>query len=246
METGSLRRRQQHLAEGIVSILLFPGMGVDQRMYAELMTLVPGITVAPWNEPTAPSIPDYARTYLPLVEKLRPDVIGGASFGGMVALEIARVIKPKQVILIGGCRNRKSVQGMLRFSARYARFIPRFLLRPRLGMYKALYWYYSVRDPAHRAAFTAMIRETSPSFLQWACEAVSRWDGVDRLDCPIAQIHGGIDHLMPAKYAQADEIVPEAGHMIAMTHPKAVADFMRRTLASAGLTETPTLHGGAR
>jgi pimeloyl-ACP methyl ester carboxylesterase len=227
-------------------ILLFPGMGVDARMFAELKRRIRGLEVAPWNQPTAePDLAAYARTYVPLIERLRPRVIGGCSFGGMLALEIARLVKPERAVLIGSCRDQRSIHWTLRFFSKIAGSLPRWSLRMRSSLSSLACWYFGVERPEQRGDFVAMLRETSPDFLRWASSAVGGWPGASDLALPIMQIHGQQDRLMPSKRSQASEFVANAGHMVAMTHAQEIADFLVRA-AGARLTDSLDPHGDGR
>ena len=49
-----------------------------------------------------------------------------------------------------------------------------------------------------------------------------RWTGVR-----VFQIHGGRDPLIPARRVEADEIIPDGGHLINVTHAREVNAFIR-------------------
>src|SRR5262249_61853870 len=91
----SLSRGHPHGQSGLVSgMVLLPGMGADARLFqaqsAFLKFEVPG-----WPEP---SPGDSLRTYAArVVVRLsgQTSVIGGASFGGLVALDMAAVARPQ-------------------------------------------------------------------------------------------------------------------------------------------------------
>jgi len=68
------------------SIVLFPGLGADARLFREEQARFPNLTVVSWIEPRGPeSLADYAARMASDVSELHPSYIGGASFGGMVA-----------------------------------------------------------------------------------------------------------------------------------------------------------------
>jgi pimeloyl-ACP methyl ester carboxylesterase len=50
----------------------------------------------------------------------------------------------------------------------------------------------------------------------------------------VRHIHGDRDHLLPHRLTQPDVLVPGAGHLMVMTHPEAVNDFLREGMERYG------------
>jgi pimeloyl-ACP methyl ester carboxylesterase len=91
--------------------------------------------------------------------------------------------------------------------------------------------------------------ETRPSVLHadfLACDAFDVVDRAGEIWCPTLVICGADDRLTPPRYAQflvsqirraQLEIVPEAGHMVMLEQPQAVAQSMRAFLEVIGAPE---------
>ena len=94
-------------------LILFPGLGADYRLLEPQLAAFPQLIVPPWIPPQKnESLPSYAAR---MAETLSPShdsplIFGGVSFGGMLAYEIARHVKPDAVVLIASCRTRKSLR----------------------------------------------------------------------------------------------------------------------------------------
>jgi esterase/lipase len=85
-------------------LVLFSGMGGDGRLMRPLR--VPGIDVCTPDhvEPTrGEELSRYASRVADLQSIGASDVVGGASFGGMIAAEIARQRAVAGLILLGSC-----------------------------------------------------------------------------------------------------------------------------------------------
>ncbi len=122
-------------------LILLPGLGADERLLEPQRRAFPQLIVPPWIPPrTKESLADYAarmaesvthctphalREEKPLAEREeRPHaereeykprlVLGGVSFGGMLAYEMARHLKPDAVVLIASCRNRRGLRWLYR------------------------------------------------------------------------------------------------------------------------------------
>ena len=76
-------------------LVLLPGMGADERMFEEQRAAFPGLIVPPWLPARKrESLRDYAARMAETIRVERPFYLGGVSMGGMVALEMARYLKP--------------------------------------------------------------------------------------------------------------------------------------------------------
>src|SRR5260221_587394 len=107
-------------------LLLLPGVGADRRLFDAQRSCAANLRVIEWIDPVAPDEPltNYARRLASTIEPSLPFVLGGASFGGMVALEVARHIQPDAVILIGSCRSPSSLPAIYRFLRALSDLVP--------------------------------------------------------------------------------------------------------------------------
>jgi predicted esterase len=72
-------------------LILFAGMGADERLFAPQREAFPQLVVPKWIEPVpGESLAEYARRFAEYVDPGVECYVGGASFGGFVALEVAR------------------------------------------------------------------------------------------------------------------------------------------------------------
>ena len=59
--------------------------------------------------------------------------------------------------------------------------------------------------------------------------ALLRWKPhQDSLAIPVRQIHGDRDHVLPHTLTTPDRLVRGGGHVLPMTHPEEVNEFLRK------------------
>ena len=145
----------------------------------------------------------------------------------MVALELAALVKPKGVILIGSCRGPRSLSPLLRYLRGPARALPAPAFRPRRWSVPLVLPFIAPMDPDQQRLFVEMARAAPPAFLKWGAEAILSWEP-SPVTVRVHQIHGGNDRVVPVRLVQPDMVVPEAGHLLSLTHPAEVNDFLRR------------------
>src|SRR3954464_5327650 len=89
-----------------VPLILVPGMAADERLFAPQRAAFPRLLVPAWIEPL-PQEPlrSYAARLARQVDPGRPCVVGGASCGGIVALEMAAPLPARACVLIASGRS---------------------------------------------------------------------------------------------------------------------------------------------
>ncbi len=114
-------------ARGVdATVVLLPGLGADGRLFGAQKRAFPGLRVLERMEPEGrESLAAYAARLAERFEEPEgPYILGGSSMGGMVALEMARLLRPSAVVLIGSALSGGGVWGWLRAVERAARPLP--------------------------------------------------------------------------------------------------------------------------
>jgi pimeloyl-ACP methyl ester carboxylesterase len=210
-----------------IPLILFPGIGADERLFEPQRNAFPQLVVPRWITPLpGESLAAYAGRFARDVDPGGPCYVGGASFGGFVAIEVARHLDARGCFLIGSARGPDELPLRIRSLRRLRRLLP---VMP-LALAKALAglslgasgW---AMSPA-TGRVLRQLADADAAFLRWACGAVLSWEAPAALDVPIHQIHGARDRVLPARRTKADVIVPGAGHVLSLTHAEAVNRFL--------------------
>lgn len=211
-------------------LLLLPGIGGDARLFNGQRG-VRDIRPLEWLPPAHPREPltQYAKRLAQTIHVTEPFDLGGASFGGMIALELARHIEPRHLILFGSCRSPDAIAPSLRALRSFVSISPDRLIHPPRILQPVIARWFGAATPAHAGLFAQMLAATPPSFIRWASTALFSWPGVRQLPMPIHHVHGARDRLIPVRRVTPDHVIAEAGHLLNVTHPDAVNDFLIRT-----------------
>ena len=110
-----MRNRRSHRStmNSAFQLILLPGLGADHRLLEPQRKEFPQLVVPAWIPPQKnESLPHYAAPNGAdrCAAQDRPLVLGGVSFGGMLAYEMARHLKPHAVVLIASCRTRQGLR----------------------------------------------------------------------------------------------------------------------------------------
>lgn len=231
---GSAGRAAVRYDEGVPPpLFVLSGIGGDERLFEAqraIRDIRPIRRILPAH--AHESLSDYAgRLARQLSIGGRFD-LGGSSFGGMVALELARHISPGQIFLFGSCRSPNAIAPWIRAVHPFAAILPDSLLHPPHMTRRLIARVFGATAPAHVDLFAKMLEETPASFIRWAARAVFSWPGVAELPVPIHHVHGARDHLIPADRVAPDCVIAGAGHLLTVTHADAVNDFISRCASS--------------
>jgi pimeloyl-ACP methyl ester carboxylesterase len=208
-----------------------PGVGADQRLLEPQRAAFPDLVVPPWILPKRHELlADYAARMAATIPPVRPMVLGGVSFGGMVAYEMARHLKPDAVVLVSTCRTRDGVRSTWRALAFLGQWAPAGLVTLAKPISPLAVARFPLLTPAQRQLCVAMFKDTDPGFLKWAITAILHWEPQPPQGIPVFQVHGLRDIVIPAGSVNAHEIIPDGGHLINLTHAEQVNAFIRRAM----------------
>jgi pimeloyl-ACP methyl ester carboxylesterase len=210
-------------------LILLSGLAADATVFAPQQLAFPQVIVPPWIEPEPhDSLQTYAERF---AEQIRPDgpcILGGASFGGIVALEMARYLKPRAMLLIGSVRSPAELPLRVRIWRKFQPAIPLLPIAP-------LQWSAGSASLArkwlpHHAGVARQFRQADEEVFRWSLRQLLSWHETPVVDCPIFQVHGDCDRVLPMSRTRPDTIVRGGGHVISLTHSREVNEFIRNCL----------------
>jgi pimeloyl-ACP methyl ester carboxylesterase len=155
---------------------LIPGLGADSRIYNNIVIDDYELVKLKWIEPDkTDTLKSYAQKLI-LQYNIAPlSVIVGNSLGGMIAIEIAKIIPAKKVILISSIKTVDEAPAYFSFF----RALPVYKLIPgklMTSMGFAIRFVFGKMKEADNRLFIDMLENTSPKFMKWAMYALLHWD----------------------------------------------------------------------
>jgi len=208
---------------------LIPGLGADSRIFK--YTEVPGYEkkLIDWIEPgKTDTLEAYSQRIIDQYH-IEPDsIIIGNSMGGMIAVEIAKVIRLEKVILISSI---KTVGEAPRYFSLFRilpvyKIIPGKLLTSLGFLIKPLFGKMSGEDAW---LFNDMLKQSSPMFVKWAMGAILKWNNQIKPD-NIYQITGDKDSVFDYKRIPDAEIIKGGTHIMIFDKAKEVNSALKKIL----------------
>lgn len=208
------------------TIYCISGLGADERAFSKLR--VEGYTVAclPWLPPLPKeSINAYATRMIEGIRDPEP-ILMGLSFGGMMAIEIAKQIPVQKLILISSIKTVKELPAWMRTAGilRLNRILP---MRSFRLMEPIQNRNLGISTPEEIELVRSYRRNAPQAYMDWAINQVLNWRNHWHPECTF-HVHGDADKLFPIGKISPTHIIKGGGHFMIMN---------RSTEVSAALTE---------
>ncbi len=210
-------------------LILLPGMGADRRLFQAQAAAFENLITPDWIPPEPrDTLASYAARLAKAADPAGPCFVGGASFGGMVALELSRRVDARACFLIGSVRSPHELPARIRALRPLASIMPAWGggVPGRLAR-AALAFGGRLLRPDSRSVLR-QLADADGAFMRWAALALLRWEpSGEPCSVPVFQIHGDRDHVLPHRLTKPDVLLRGAGHLISVTFPKEVNEFLR-------------------
>lgn len=210
-------------------IYCISGLGADEQIFYKLQ--IPGYSFEyiQWLIPAGKeSIDAYAARMAQTIEEEQP-ILMGLSFGGMMCMEIAKILQPKKIILISSVKSVAEMPVWMRLAGKLKinKAIP---MRP----YKILEPVQNIFIGAVTQEDKALVRQyrskTSPVYLNWAIQQILNWKSI-QYPPQVFHIHGDADKIFPIKKIAATHVVKNGGHLMLYNKAGEVSDIINTILA---------------
>lgn len=233
-------------------LILFSGLAADATVFAPQKLAVPQLVVPRWIAPHADeTMSAYCERFADQLQTSGPCVIGGASFGGIIALEMARYLNPLAVILVGSVRGPAELPRRMRVLRLLGNAVPLLPVSPLQWSAAAGTSAAARRILPHHAGLARQFCDADAAVFRWSVRQILSWKTTPVVTCPVYQIHGERDRVLPVRYTNPDVVVRGGGHVISLTHASQVNAFLRSCLKqiadeqSAGFREASSGIAGA-
>lgn len=212
------------------NIYVISGLGADERVFYKTDFANNNVVFLKWVLPEKnESIENYS---LRLAKKIlhKNPVLVGLSFGGMMAMEVAKHITTEKIILISSAKTRNELPPFYRAVGKInlQKIIPSFFLL-RANVFSN--WAFSNRTLDDKKMLDRMMRETDIVFLKWAIDKILHWQNTT-VHKNVVHIHGSKDRILPFKNIKTSSVINNGAHLMIITQADEVNAIIREVLLS--------------
>jgi pimeloyl-ACP methyl ester carboxylesterase len=226
------------------------GLGADHRIFSRLE--IPGVRLRhlPWLIPHANEvIEDYARRMRTGIEDENPTLLG-VSFGGMMAIEIAKYYPAAAVVLVSSISHHRQLPFWMQMSGRLRinKWLPARSPKGLARVARTIRWLAPVEDyflGVETAEDARLCREfrhnADPGYLDWAIDRILNWKNEWR-PTVFYHLHGSRDRIFPVRRVKPAQVVTDGGHLMILNRAKELSGLLSGILSGA---EAAARTGGA-
>jgi pimeloyl-ACP methyl ester carboxylesterase len=206
------------------------GLGADEKIFSKLSLHGYELKHLPWLRPgRKESIQEYAKRMAASVKDEAP-VMMGVSFGGMVAIEIAKQLPLSKLILVSSVKSSKELPRWMRMSGmlllnkilpiRSYKFTEK-IDNSRLG----------VSNEEEKAMAAYYRKKADPVYLQWAVDQVLNWNNEWYPEHTV-HIHGNKDRIFPLKKLEVHHVIEDGTHFMIYNRAADISRILLKELES--------------
>ncbi len=208
------------------NLYLLSGLGADKRVFDGIDLSKFNAHHIRWIEPqNNESIEQYASRLIGQIPSHKPILIG-LSFGGIMAIEIAKLIETEKIILISSAQIHEDIPVLYRLMGRLGitTIVPTSFFK---SVNWLTYWFFGVESTHEKALLKSILEETTPDFLAWAIHAIVNWKHKARLT-NVYHIHGTADRILPLR--KVNYRIQDGGHFMILNKQKEITQLLNSLL----------------
>ena len=210
------------------NVYFISGLGADSRVFQYLDLSFCNPVFIEWLVPERnEKISEYAVRMKQQITDEEP-VIVGFSFGGMIAVEIAKQFPVKQLVLLSSAKTANEVPyylKLLRYLPLHKFVSTSFLKYANSTAYRLM----GVNTRKDKVLFTQMFRDADDRFISWAINQIVHWRN-DVIPQKIVHIHGTADIMLPFRFIKADHQVKGGEHLMLILNAEDISGILRKIL----------------
>lgn len=209
---------------------IISGFGADKRIFQNIDFGDCSPNFIDWKIPLKrESLPSYCERMS--AEITQPDpVIIGLSFGGMVAIEIAKQINVSKIILLSSVKTRMELPTSLRLLS-YTKLNQLITIRPYSFLERWENYNLGLRTEGQRELVREYRKNIDLFYTNWGIHQIINWQNT-QIPKNIFHLHGSSDRIFPAKNIKDAQILEGGGHMMVMNRAAEISAIIKTQLQS--------------
>lgn len=201
------------------------GLGADYRVFQELKLDVPTVSVHWVDFEPNESIASYAQKLSRQIDASEPFGLIGVSFGGLIAVELNKILKPKITFLISSIETSSELKPYHKRTARWnlIKYLPSFLLLPPKGLAAFLF------GAQNKKLLNEILADTDLNFVRFALHLFCSWENTQAPNNGVA-ISGDKDKVMPCVIKPHSIVIKGGEHFMVVDRADEISDIINKKL----------------
>lgn len=210
------------------SVYIFSGLGTDERVFQKLKFENVNVTFIQWIPPKSKeTLEEYVVRISKQITSENP-ILVGLSFGGMVAVEVSKIVETKKLILLATAKGKNEIPFYFRFLGKIGihKLIPGSVFK---SANPFTFWFFGIYSDFERKLLKQILQEMDSYFLKWAIDNIVNWENMT-IPKNAIHIHGTKDRILPLKFVQYDIEIQGGGHFMTMNQHQELNGIIKSEL----------------
>jgi len=160
------------------------GLGADHRVF-KYLDLSPPIIPIKWIHPKKnETLESYASRLIDQIDTDEPYGFIGVSFGGLLTVELSKILKPSYVIQVSSAETHTELRRFYQIlgQSKVLKVLPSFLFDPPRVL---AHWLFNAKN---KKLLNEILDDTDPNFAKWCVHALCSWKNKTTVQAPLLKI----------------------------------------------------------
>lgn len=207
-------------------IYIFGGLGADKRIFEKIDFGNLDVEFIDWIEPLDnENIKNYVRRISEKLISPNP-ILLGVSFGGILTVELSKILDVKKVILIASVKNKDELPKFYRIAGKIKlnKLIPSQIFKRQNFI---INWFFGISSQSEELILKSILIDINVNFLKWAINEIVNWRN-EISPKNLVHIHGNMDRIIPLKSnMNVDFIIDGGGHFMTMNKSQDIEKIIK-------------------
>ncbi len=215
-------------------VYFISGLGADKRLLQYLDIKHVHSHYIHWISPKkGETWEDYAKRLLQQIPTPNPIIIG-VSMGGMMAIEISKLIPVEQIILISSAKTKHEIPPyfhLLKYFKIHRWFHYSFIMKVGL-LFNSMIgsMVFGPKNKAEKKLLKEIIQDTDETFFKWAWDRVAGWEN-EFIPDNLTHIHGSRDHMLPIYFVHPHHTIKGGTHLMVFHKAEEISNIINKFIS---------------
>jgi hypothetical protein len=215
-----------------LTVYFISGQAADEKLFENLV--LPShikVRYVYWIEPLRQeSLINYCLRLSEQINSAGDFVLVGVSLGGIVSIELNKILQPKQTIIISSIATRHELGPFLKFIRLFQihKIVP-------AAFYKwhtpVLDWFFGVETKREKKLLELYAPSATKNYMKWAVNEIINWKNETRPP-NLFHIHGTKDRIFPYKNSHADVLIKNGTHLMVHNRAEEISQLLTERINS--------------
>ena len=213
-----------------MTVYFISGQAADEKIF-ENLSLPSNVNTrhVQWIEPLLKErLSHYCQRLCDQIDSSEAFVLIGVSFGGIVSIELNKIIHPKEIIIISSVATKQELPTLFKLFnfLKLQKIVPSQIYK---WYTPILNWYFGATSQREKELMRFYAKSASKNYMKWAANEILDWKNETR-PSNLFHIHGTKDRIFPHKKTNADIKIPGGTHLMVHNRSEEISKILTQRI----------------